>query len=124
MSTTTIVAPTPSAELNSFACYKVLAAQSVDETASDAVDISGATAVGLIVNSGAGVSGGVVKIETAVLSTGPWYVAGTVTTNAASSAFADSLGNGDSGFPALFARARIETVISGGTIDAYITVAR
>lgn len=102
--------------------YKLLAAQSVDETTSDAIDISGARAVNLVVVSGAGVSNGVVKIEVAMDSAGPFYVAGTVTTNAASSAFSDALGPGDNGFPALWARARIETVITGGTVDAYIVV--
>lgn len=103
---------------------KVLAAQSVDETASDEVNIAGATNISLMALSSAGVSNGVVKIETSMVAGGPYYVAGTVTTNAASSAFSDSVGPGDAGFPALYARARIETVITGGTVDVYIAVQR
>lgn len=103
---------------------KVLDDQSVDETASSAVNIQNASEVTLFVESGVGVSGGVVKLETAMSESGPWFVAGTVTTAAASTGYADTLGGGDAGMPAKFARARIETVISGGTIDAYIVVQR
>lgn len=100
---------------------EVLAAQSVDETTSDAVDVFGASAISLMAVSSAGVSNGVVKLETSIDGV-TYYVAGTVTTNAASSAFSDSLAAGDNGFPAIFARARIETVITGGTVDVYIAV--
>lgn len=103
---------------------KVFNDESADETASDAVDIRNADKVTLFVESGAGVSGGVVKLETAVNENGPWFVAGSVTVNAASTGFAVSLGGGDDGIPAKYARARIETVISNGTIDAYIAVQR
>jgi len=102
--------------------YKLANDISVDETATDAVDVRNARSVTLFVESGAGVSNGVVKLETAMNLTGPWFVAGTVTTNAASTGFADTIGGGDAGLPARYARARIETVISGGTIDVYIAV--
>lgn len=101
--------------------YQVLDDESADETTSGSVDIAGARAVSLMVASSAGVSSGVVKLETSIDGS-TWYVAGTVTTNAAEAAFSDSLGAGDAGFPAIYARARIETVIGGGTIDAFIAV--
>lgn len=102
--------------------YKLLNDQSVDETTSDSVNIQNASSVTLLVESGAGVSAGVVKLETAITAAGPYYVAGTVTTNAASAAFADTISEGEAGLPAKYARARIETVISGGTVDVYIIV--
>lgn len=104
--------------------YKLLDNQSADETESDAIDITNADLVTLFVESGVGVSNGVVKLETAVQEDGPYFVAGTVTVNAASSAFADSIGGGDVGLPARYARARIETAITGGTVDVYIVVQR
>ena len=104
--------------------YKVFNDESVDETASDDIDISNAKEVTLLVESGAGVSGGVVKLEVAAVAGGPYFVAGTVTTGAASTGYADTIGSGDAGLPANFARARIETAISGGTVDAYIIVTR
>ena len=106
-------------EWNSF---KLLNDSSVDETASSEVDIRNAGEVTLFVETSAGVSGGVVKLETAITSGGPYFVAGSVTTSAASTGYADTIGGGDAGLPAKYARARIETVISGGTIDAYILV--
>lgn len=99
---------------------KVLNDASVDETTSDAVDIRNCSEVGLFVESSAGVNGGVVKLETAMNLDGPWFVAGSVTVAGASSAYADSLGSGEAGLPAKYARARIETVINGGTVDVYI----
>lgn len=103
---------------------KVFNDQSVDETASSAVNIQNASEVTLFVETNTGVSGGVVKLETAMSENGPWFVAGSVTAAAASTAYADTIGSGDAGLPAKYARARIETVIIGGTIDAYIIVQR
>ena len=99
---------------------KVLNDQSVDETVSDAVDIRNIDKLSLFVETGAGVSGGVVKLETAMNVDGPWFVAASITAAAASTGYAVSLGGDDDGIPAKYARARIETVISNGTIDAYI----
>lgn len=104
--------------------HKVLNDQSTDETTSDAVDIRNAKEVTLFVETGTGVNAGVVKLETAVNSSGPWFVAGSVTTSAASTGYADSIGGGDAGLPAKYARARIETAIGVGTVDVYICVQR
>ena len=48
--------------------YKVLNDQSVDETTSDAIDCQFARSVSLVVEAGAGVSSGVVKLEGAQTS--------------------------------------------------------
>lgn len=100
--------------------FKVLENASIDETASDAVDIRNCSAITLFVETSAGVSAGVVKLETAVNLAGPWFVAGSVSPAAGETGYSDSPGNAAAGLPAKYARARIETVISGGTINAYI----
>lgn len=107
--------------------YKLLNDVTDDETASDEVDITNAKSVTLFVESAAGVTGGVVKLDVSVTTGGPYFVAGSVTTNSASAAFADTIAEGEAGLPAKYARARIETVISGGaspSIEAYIIVQR
>lgn len=126
MSTTVteILKATPSQLFESFGVYQVLDDELTDEVTSDPVNVEGAKAITLFVEGATGVTGGVVKLETAVNSAGPYFVAGSVTVNAASG-FAVSLSGGDDGLPARFARARIETVISGGdapSVDAYIVV--
>ena len=105
--------------------YKLFDDQSVDETTSDEVDVRGARSVTLAVEAGAGVSGGVVKLEGAVRSgySGTWVEMGSLTVNAASKLFTITKDHGDdNGLPLRVVRARIETVISGGTIDAYILI--
>lgn len=103
--------------------YKLLNDESVDETTSTAVPCSGATAITLLVESSAGVSGGVVTLEAARTAdyTGTWQSLETVTTNAATATFTASE---QTSLPQLFVRARISTVIAGGTIDAYIITHR
>lgn len=101
---------------------KLMNDASTDETTSDAVEIQNATSVTLLVETSTGVSSGVVKLEVGAVSTGPFYVAGTVTTNAASAAFCDTIAEGEAGLPAKYARARIETVIGGGTVDVYLII--
>jgi len=106
--------------------YKVFAAQSADETISDAIDAYLAKGVTLIVETGAGVNGGVVELEGAVTAdyAGTWIPLASVTTSAASKAYADSVvvEAGTAGLPMPFIRARISTVIGVGTINAYIVV--
>lgn len=105
--------------------YQVLDNQLADETTSDEVDVRNASAVTLFVETGSVVSGGVVKLETAATTSGPWFVAGSVTTSASNTGYAVTLSGGDDGLPARYARARIETVIAGGgSVDAYIIIQR
>lgn len=108
----------------SWESYKVLDDASVDETASSPVEITNIDKLCLFVEAGVGVSGGVVKLETGMSVDGPWFVAGSITTAAASTGYAVTLGGDDDGIPAKYARARIETVISNGTVDAYINLQR
>lgn len=105
-----------------FTSALVLNDQSADETTSNEVDARHARAISLFVEAGAGVSGGVVTLESAPYAgyTGTWKSLGTVTTNAASTIFSVNANETDDGLPARVVRARISTIISGGTIDAYI----
>jgi len=98
--------------------YKLMDDSSVDETTSTAIVADDAEALTLIVETSAGTSGGVVTIEGAVTSTyaGTWLSLGTITTNAASTCFAANI----TALPMPYVRARISTVIAGGTIDVYI----
>jgi hypothetical protein len=105
--------------------HKVFNDQSVDETKSDAIDVTNAKGISLAVEAGAGVSGGVVKLEGAITSdyAGTWAELASLTVNAASKLFLASVDLGDSAsIPMKYVRARIETVLSGGTIDTYILV--
>lgn len=102
----------------------VLTAASTDERTSDAVDIRNAESVTLFVETSAGVNGGVVKLETAMTEDGPYFVAASVTTSAASTGYSANLSAGDDGLPAKYARARIETAIGVGTVEVYIVVQR
>lgn len=103
--------------------YKLLNDESADETTSSAVLIENARAVTLFIETNGTVSGGVAKLETSVTEAGPYFVAGSVTTAAGSTGYAVSLGGDDDGFPARYARCRIETAIAGGgSIDAYIVI--
>ena len=110
-------------KLGSYNNYKVFNDESVDETKSDAIDSRAAKAVTLIVEAGAGVSSGVVKLEGAPTSdyAGTWVEMASLTINVASKIFSATVDVGDAnGLPMPYVRARIETVIGGGTIDAYI----
>ena len=74
----------------------------------------------LTVLSGTGVSAGVVALE--LSNDGQnWFAPGTntVTTSAASTVYSVTVGP----LPFQFARARISTVITGGTVDAWIASA-
>ena len=105
--------------------YKLMDDASVDETTSDEVDVRNAKAVTLAVEAGAGVSGGVVKLEGAIRSgyAGTWVEMGSLTISAASKLYTVTVDSGDAnGLPLAYIRARIETVISGGTIDVYAVV--
>ena len=105
-----------------FQSIKVFNDQSVDETTSNEVDARHMRGICLFVETSAGVSGGVVEIESAPYAgyTGTWKQLGTVTTSAASTMYAVTADESQDGLPARVVRARISTVISGGTIDAYI----
>ena len=105
--------------------YKVMNDQSVDETTSDAIDVRNAESVCLVVESSAGVSGGVVTLESAISSdySGTWASFGSITTSAANTVgitATDTAGGGS--LPSKYYRARISTVITGGTVDVYILV--
>lgn len=107
--------------------YKLMNDQSADETTSDAIDTLESDEVTLLIEAGAGVSGGVVTLEGAITSdyVGTWVSLGTITVNAASKLFALTLSptndiSGDVGLPIPYIRARISTVITGGTIDLYL----
>lgn len=106
--------------------YKVFDDSSVDETTSFEIDVRNAQTVALHVVSGAGVSGGVVKLEGSPVSgySGTWKELGSLTVNAANTVFSVSIDQSADGMPIRNIRARIETVISGGTVDAYLTVQR
>jgi len=111
--------------------HKVFDNASTDETTSPAIDIKNARSVSLFVETGVGVNAGVVQLEVAMTSSGPWLKVDSVTTSAASTAYqvvtSDALdGNTNTtvGLPAKYARARIETVIGVGTIDGYLVVQR
>lgn len=105
-----------------FTSTKVFNDKSADETTSSEVDARHARAISLYVESGAGVSGGVVEIEAAPYAgyAGTWKQLGTVTTSGASTLYAVTADETQDGLPARVVRARISTIISGGTIDAYI----
>lgn len=115
-----------SRQSNEWSQFKVLDDTATDETTSSEVDIRGAKSVALHVEASAGVNGGVVKLEAAPRSgyTGTWMEIGTVTTNAASKLFSVSADLTVDGLPARVARARVETAISSGSVDIYITVQR
>jgi hypothetical protein len=105
--------------------YKVFNDASAAQTTSDEIDARNASQIALLVEANTGVSGGVVTLEGAPYSSyaGTWLSLGTVTTNAASKLFGVSIGGGTTtGLPVRVVRARISTVISGGTIDAYIAI--
>ncbi len=89
---------------------------------SDTIDVREAKGVSILVESGAGVSGGVVTLEGAVSSSyaGTWVSLGTVTTNAASTTF--KAGYEQETGPVPYVRARVSTTISGGTADVYLLV--
>lgn len=74
----------------------------------------------LYVVSSAGVSAGVVTLEGSNDGGTTWFdTTATVTTNAASTAFAAALAN----FPLQMVRAKITTGITGGTVSAYVASA-
>lgn len=107
--------------------YKVFNDESVDETKSSEVDARNAEQISLIVDTGTGVSSGVIKLEGAISSgyTGTWIELGSITVTVASKEYGVSVGIGSTaGIPVRVVRARIETVIGGGTIDAYIGLQR
>lgn len=89
---------------------------------STAVDSQEFTSVTLLVESSAGVSGGVVQLECAMTSSyaGTWKSLGSLTINAASTTFTVS----STALPVPYIRARISTLISNGTVDVYLIVRR
>lgn len=104
--------------------YKLFNDVATDETTSDAIEVLDAEAITVVVETSAGVSGGVVLLEGAMTSdyAGTWIFLGSITTSAASKSYdaSISLGSGD---PLVrYARLRVETAISGGTVDAYLNV--
>lgn len=107
--------------------YKLLNDSADVNTASTAIDVLDATGITLLVEASAGVSSGVVTLEGAATSdySGTWASITTATTNAASKAFIATVDIGDTAsIPVPYVRARISTVIGGGTIDVYLIVRR
>lgn len=110
--------------------YKMMNDASADETTSDVLDVRNAEGITLLVESGVGVNAGVVTLEGAISSAyaGEWVSLGTVTTSAASTAYACSVSpsanpeSNAAGLPMPYVRARISTVIGVGTVDVYIVV--
>jgi hypothetical protein len=104
--------------------YQVLDDISADESVSSEIEVLDAEAITLVVYTSAGVNAGVVLLEGAMTSAyaGTWLALGSITTAAASKAYEASIsvGNGD---PIVrYVRARIETAIGVGSVDAYINV--
>jgi hypothetical protein len=107
--------------------YKLLDDKADVNTASTAIDVLDATGITLLVEAGTGVSSGVVTLEGAASAdyAGTWASITTVTTNAASKTFIATTDIGDTAsIPVPYVRARISTVIGGGTIDIYLIVRR
>jgi len=113
-----------------YVIYKLMNDSSLDETTSDEVDVSIYDEVSLVVESSAGVSGGVVTLEGAISSdfTGTWASFGTITTSAATTTYILSANEPDGttkvGLPIKYLRARISTVVSDGTLDVYLMCRR
>ena len=109
-------------QVGSFELVKLLNDESVDETTSSAIDTRGAQKISVFVESGADVSGGVVKFEGALTEdyAGTWHEIASITTSSASKLYQAGTAVDEVLFP--YVRARIETVIAGGTVDAYIAV--
>jgi hypothetical protein len=107
--------------------YKVLDTQSVDETTSAEIEIQNVDNISLIVVTSAGVSGGVVELETSPESeyAGTWLTLRDITVSSASKIYGETASITDNlGLPSKYVRARISTVISGGTVDVYIGIQR
>jgi hypothetical protein len=101
---------------------KVITGQSaVDSGATFVIDTLGNPFITLYVRTGAGVSGGVVALESSpdgdISASSKWTATpeASITTNAASTTFSTSISEGHR-----YLRARISTIITGGTIDAWI----
>jgi hypothetical protein len=98
---------------------------SAANTLSDEFEALDMETVTLVVESSAGVSSGAVVLEGAALAayTGTWATLATLTINAATKVFAATINLSTSaGLPMPRIRARISTIIGGGTIDAYLAV--
>ena len=117
-----------SASIKEGSIFQVIDSIATDETKSDAIDALMADGVSIIVVTSTGVSGGVVEIEGSATSdyAGTWQSLGSITTSAASTTYIKSvaLANNAAAMPVPYVRARISTVISGGTVDVFIVVKR
>ena len=105
--------------------YKLLDDESVDETASTAVDALDFERATLLVETGAGVNAGVVTLDGARTAAyaGTWAELGeTAALAAASTTYLKTVDA--SVLPVPFIRARISTAIGVGTIDAYLILQR
>ena len=102
---------------------KLLNDKSVVDVISDEVEGFLAESMVLIVESGASVSAGVVVLEGAPSSgyTGTWKELVSLTINAATKIFSGGIGVIDE-LPMPYVRARIKTVITGGTVDVFLAV--
>jgi len=107
--------------------YKLLDDKTDVDTSSTAIDVLDASSLTLLVESSTGTASGVVTLEGARTSdySGAWASITTVTTNAASTTFISTVDIGDTAsVPVPYVRARISTVIGGGTVDVYLIVRR
>jgi len=77
------------------------------------------TSHSLQVNTGAGVSGGVVSLQVSLDGTNWFTTTATITTSAASTCYMVGL----TAFPAQYVRATISTGITGGTVSALVASA-
>ncbi len=100
---------------------KVISAQSAADSTHTAVAAHEYSHFSILVESSAGVSAGVVTLEAAGSPgfAGTWASITTVTANAATTAFTHAALIGRA-LP--YVRARISTVITGGTVDVYLTM--
>lgn len=105
--------------------YQLFSGESALNTKSSEFKAIDVEAVNLIVQTGTGVSAGVVTLEGAATSgyTGTWKSIGSITTNAASTCFAKTIDFTDDpacNFP--YIRVRISTVLTGGTLDCHLVI--
>src|SRR5436309_2775519 len=105
--------------MSGYAPRKIISGALSLGTTSDAFAVDAFPNLGVQVVSSAGVSAGVITVETSPVFdfAGTWFNVGTVTVSAASTVFNLDLAAKAYGF----VRARITTVVVGGTIDCFLT---
>jgi hypothetical protein len=105
----------------------VLDDQAALNTASVEEDLRLADSVTLVTVAGAGVASGAVTLEAAMSTAyaGTWQSLGAVTLTGASRILSKTIDLSDDPNPIFpFVRARISTIVVGGTIDVYLIIRR